>query len=86
MSAVWLSHTDNVEIRTSRNESLGDGQCFDLLRSITTLAKVNALDILLRDIILSVRKGLDLVLHQVEDVEPSPERISSVSRGAFNRY
>lgn len=53
-----------------RDESLRDGQSLDLLGSITTLTKVDAFNVLLSDIILAVRKGLNLVLHQVENVEP----------------
>lgn len=56
--------------RTSRNEPLGDGQRIDLLGGVTTLAKVDPLNVLLGHIVLSIGKGLNLVLHEVEDVEP----------------
>lgn len=65
-----MGRTDRAEGLTGRDEPLGDRQSIDLLSRITTLAKVDPLDILLGNIVLSVGKRLNLVLHQVKNVEP----------------
>lgn len=54
-----------------RDESFCDGQFFHLLASISTLFKVDLLNILAGQVIFSVREGLDLFQHDVVDVQPS---------------
>lgn len=52
------------------NESFRDCQLLDLLSSITTLFKVDLLNVFSRQVVLSVGEGLDFFKHDVVHVQP----------------
>lgn len=58
---------------TGGHHPLGDRELVDLLKRFTPLLKVNPFDVLVVDVVLAVDKRLDLVLHEVEDVQPAPQ-------------
>lgn len=61
----------------SRNLSLSNRQILQLIRRVPPLLQVDILDIVPAQVVLSVREGMEFLLDEVEDVEPtssSPDR------------
>lgn len=59
-----------VRGHTGRDASLGDTHFFELFGDITSLFKVDVFDIFSVEIVFTIGERLDLVEHDVIDVQP----------------